>query len=249
MRSLFFVAPIVVLIGIFSLHSVQAQVRSSTNFQIQSDSINIGGGLSSSTNYSLESTAGEIASGPSDSTTYSLRAGYQQMQEVYLVLSAVPDVVMFPSLPGIGGGESNGSSTLTATTDSPSGYQLTFEASDNPSMTSGANTVADYVPGGDPDLFFTTGTSDAHFAYSPFGTHVVQNFQTNGAACNISGSASTTACWDGLSTTAEVISQSSSPNQPTGTDTTIYFKVGIGSSVVQAPGTYVATTTVTLLAL
>jgi hypothetical protein len=248
MRSLFFVSSLV-LMSVFFLHTVEAQVRSSSNYQIQSDSINVGGGLSSSSNYSLESTAGEVATGPSDSALYNLRAGYQQMQEVYLALSGSTNVTMDPNLPGIGGGTSNGSTTLTAVTDSPSGYQLTVEASGNPAMSSGANTITDYVSGGDPDLLFTTAAGDAHFAYSPFGSDVVLNFQTDGATCNISGSASSTACWKGLSTTAEVISQSSSPNQPDGTDTTIYFKVGLGASSVQSAGTYVATTTVTLLAL
>ena len=45
-----------------------AQVRSSTNYQLQSDSINIGGGLSSSTNFVQESTVGEVATGVGTST-------------------------------------------------------------------------------------------------------------------------------------------------------------------------------------
>ncbi|MDC1205222.1 hypothetical protein N8083_00035 [Candidatus Pacebacteria bacterium] len=248
MRLVFFLTTLV-LTGWVYLNIVHAQVRTSNNYQIQSDSINVGGGLSSSTNYSLESTAGEVATGPSDGTTYNLRAGYQQMQEVFLSLTGGADVNMTPSLPGVGGGISNGSTTLTAVTDSPSGYQLTIEASESPAMTSGSNTIADYSPSGDPDLVFTTASVDAHLGYSPFGNDVVQKFQTNGSVCNVSGSASSTACWEGLSTTAETISQSSSPNQPAGTDTTIYFKVGIGPSVVQIAGTYVATSTVTLLAL
>ena len=245
-----FVAPAVLFVTLIVVHSSHAQVRTSNTYQIQSDSVNFGGGLSTSSNYSLESTGGEIATGPSDSSSYRLRAGYQQMQEVYLALTGGGDVTMSPSISGIVGGESNGSSTLTATTDGPSGYQLTIEFSASPAMDSGSDTIADYVPvGAVPDLSFTTGSSDAHFAYSPFGVHTVQRFQTNGSVCDVSGSASSTACWDGPSTTPQVIAQDSSPNQPDGSTTTIYFKVGIGSSVVQPGGDYVATSTITMLPL
>ncbi len=230
--------------------NVGAQVRQSSNYQIQSDSVNFGGGLSSSTNYTQESTFGEVATGGSTSTNYSLKAGYQQMQEVYLALTGGGNVVMDSSIPGVGGGSSLGSSTFTVITDSPSGYQLTIKATSSPAMQSGLDTIADYAPAtANPDLVFTYLATESVFAYSPFGTHVAQRFQTNGSACNVSGSASSTACWDGLSTSAATIANSSSPNHPAGTDTTIYFKVGIGTSKIQTAGTYVATTTVTLLSL
>lgn len=239
------------MISVCAGQIVFAQVRSSTNYQIQSDSINIGGGYSSSTNYVQESTVGEIATGPSDSTTYSLRAGYQQMQEVYLSLTGAANVTMTPSIDGVAGGIANGSTTVTAVTDSPSGYQLTIEASASPAMVSGSNTLTDYVPlsSPDPDYTFTTGSTDAHFGYSPFGVDIVDYFKDDGGNCNTGSNNTAEQCWDGPSTTPVTIAQSSSPNQPDGATTTIYFKVGIGSSVIQPPGTYVATTTLTLLAL
>ncbi len=113
------------LVGV---HFVGAEAMQSTNYRIQSDSINFGGGLSTSTNYGLESTAGEVASGESDSPTYSLNAGYQQMQEVFISLSAVGPVTLAPSIPGISGGEANGSTTVTVVTDSAAGYQLFIAA-------------------------------------------------------------------------------------------------------------------------
>ncbi len=81
-----------------------AQVMQSGSYRIQSDSINFGGGFSTSTNYELESTAGEVATGESSSTAYGMRAGYQQMQEVYLSLSGFGAVSMSPSIAGITGG-------------------------------------------------------------------------------------------------------------------------------------------------
>lgn len=227
-----------------------AQVMQSPNYQIQSDSLNVGGGLSTSSSYSIESTAGEIATGPSDSSSYSLRAGYQQMQEVFISIAGASNVVMSPSIPGLSGGTSNGSTTVTVTTDSPSGYQLTIAASNDPAMQKGADTIADYAPGGDPSFAFTTASGDAHFGYTPEGAHVVQRFLDNGSdTCNTGSTDTSLACWDGLTTSEVAVAQDTNPNHPDGATTTVNFRVGIGSSAAQAPGTYTATTTLTALPL
>jgi len=249
---------ITLLLSLFVLaygDKVLAQVRSSSNYQIQSDSINTGGGLSTSANYRQESTVGEVATGVGTSTNYNLYAGYQQMQEVYVAVSAAADVTMSPSIVGVVGGESDGNTYLIATTDSPSGYQMTYRASNSPALqnTTATSTIADYSPASStPDVAFTTGVNDEHFAYSPFGNDIVDRYKTNGSSCG-GGVASTTACWDGLSTTATTIAQATSPNHPYGATTTIYFKVGVGSNVHSAPGnftgTYIATTTITVLPL
>jgi hypothetical protein len=233
----------------FGLHVTTAQVMQSTSYQIQSDSINFGGGFSTSTNYTLESTGGEVATGESSSGSYALRAGYQQMHQVYIALTAADNVSMNSSIPGLSGGESNGSTTVTVTTDSLSGYELTIEASQSPAMQKGADTIADYVPVGVPDFTFTIDATDAHFGYSPTGVDVVQRFLDAAGNCNTGAGNTDLACWDGLDTTPEPIASDSSSNHPTGATTTINFRVGIGGSVVQAPGTYTATTTLTALPL
>lgn len=233
-------------------HDASAQVMQSGSYRIQSDSVNFGGGRSTSTNYIQESTFGEIATGESQSGTYRLRAGYQQMQEVYIALSGGTNVTLTPSIPGITGGTSNGSTTFNVVTDGPAGYQLDVRASTSPAMQKGADTIADYTPGGgDPDYIFTTNASDAHFGFSPEGPDVVQRFLNDTvSSCNQpAGSSTAGVCWDGLSTTDATIASSGSANQPSGATTTIHFRVGIGSSVGQPPGTYIATTTVTALSL
>lgn len=241
---------LVVTILMFAMLGVTfAQVRTSTNYQLQSDSINVGGGLSTSTSYTQESTVGEVATGPSDSSTYSLRAGYQQMQEVFLSLASTGDVIMSPDLPGLTGGTSNGSTTFTVITDSPSGYRLTIESGNNPAMQSGANTIADYNEGADPDFTFTTGSSDAHFGFTPEGVDIVQAFRDDGGTCNVSTGDSNLACWAGLSTTAIVIAEGSGVYNSSGATTTIHFRVGIGSGAGVTSGVYIATTTVTALPL
>ncbi|MCD5381964.1 MAG: hypothetical protein LR017_01460 [Candidatus Pacebacteria bacterium] len=223
----------------------------SSNYAIQSDSINAGGGLSSSTSYVQESTVGEVATGESSSASYALKAGYQQMQEVYIALTGAGNVTMSPSIAGVTGGISNGSTTVTVTTDSPSGYELTIAAANSPAMQKGSDTIADYTPvGAVPDFAFITSTADSHLGYTPEGVDIVQRFKDNGSdTCNVDTTDSAFACWDGLSTTAVQIAANTNANHPNGATTTIHFRVGVGGSVLQAPGVYTATTTITALPL
>ncbi|MEZ4195147.1 MAG: hypothetical protein R3B53_01985 [Candidatus Paceibacterota bacterium] len=241
---------LVITVLVLSVLTVsQAQVRTSPSYQLESDSINFAGGLSTSTNYSLESTAGEIATGESNSPSYSLRAGYQQMQEVFLSMTAPASVVMYDGIGGITGGESNGTTSVVILTDSPSGYQLTIEAESAPAMQKGIDTIADYVPAGDPDFTFTTGVTDAHFGYSPSGPDITQAFRDFGGVCNTGSVDTYLSCWDGLSTSPRIIALGSGGNQPLGATTTIHFKVGLGGNIVVPAGDYVATTTLTALPL
>ena len=227
-----------------------AEVMSSSHFKIESDSVNVGGGNSSSTNYVQESTVGEVATGISSSTNYQVGAGFQQMQETYIAMRGGGSVTMGPSIPGVTGGTATGSTAVNVVTDSPAGYQLTIAAANSPAMKHGADTIADYVPAtSTPDFTFTITAADAYFGFSPKGSDVVNRFRDNGSSCGVGSLTTVGACWDGLSLTGKVIAQGAASNVPSGATTTINFKVGIGGSVVQPPGTYVATTTVTALAL
>lgn len=228
-----------------------AQMMQSTNYQIDSDSVNVTGGFSESTSFQTESTVGEIASGDSDSTNFSVRAGFQQMQAVQISLSPIAAVVLSPSIGGVSGGTSTASTTFTVITDNPAGYEVTIQAEGEPAMqeTDTANTIADYVPTGAADFSFVLGSTDAHFAYSVFSPAAANRFLHDTIACNTGFNNTAETCWDGLSTTTAVIATESSANQPAGTDTTIYFQLGVGGVVNQAPGTYIATTTITALPL
>ncbi len=248
-NSLLIVALLLVAVGRSDIGIAWAQVMQSASYQIESDSINIGGGRSSSTNYIQESTVGEQATGPSDSASYQLRAGYQQMQEIYLAITAAADVSMNPTIGGVTGGTSTGATSVTVTTDNRAGYTLSIQAESSPAMQSGSDTIGDYTPGGVPDFTFDTAATDSHFGYSPEGAHIDDRFRDDGGACGVSNGDTADRCWDGLSTSAVVIATDSSANHPDGTDTTVKFQVGVGGSVNQAPGTYVATTTLTLLPL
>jgi hypothetical protein len=239
----------VLLEAFWLLPGALAQVMQSGSYQIQSDSMNFGGGRSSSTNYLSESTFGEVATGEGASASYKLKAGYQQMQEVYIALTGGVDVIMNPSIPGVTGGVSNGSTTVTGVTDSPSGYSLSIAVSGTPAMQGTAGSIADYVPSGAPDFVFTTDPTDSHFGFSPEGSNIVARFKDNGSVCNAGALDGVGTCWDGLSTTPEVIASSGNPNHPLGATTSIRFRVGVGGSAAQAPGFYTATTTITALPL
>ena len=246
-----FAASLCTCVIVLTLHVSSAQVMQSSNYQIQSDSLNIGGNENgSSTNYQLRSTIGEVGTGPLTSTSYIVGGGYRQMQEVYISLTGATDVVMSPSIPGVTGGSAYGSTTVTVITDSPSGYALTIEAENSPAMQKGAETIADYVPGSSPTFGFTVNDGQAFFGYSPEGADITSRYKDNGGTCNTGGLLDTSlACWDGFSGGAQTIATAFAPNHPDGATTTIQFQVGVGTQTNVDPGFYVATTTVTALPL
>lgn len=227
-----------------------AQVMDSNNYSIQSDSVNFGGGLSSSNNFTLESTAGEIATGPSSSASYNLKAGYQQMHEVYLSMTSPADVNLTPSMNGLIANASTGSTAVTVTTDSFAGYELYIKASSSPALVSGANSFPDYTPAGaNPDFAFSVSSGTSAFGFTPEGSDVVQKYLDNGSSCNTGATNTSDRCWEGLSTSNELIASKTSGNHPSGTSITIKFRAENGASNVQPAGTYQATTTLTLIAL
>lgn len=227
-----------------------AYVASSTNYRIQSDSVNTGGIFSTSTSYRAEDTLGESGTGTSSSATFVIKAGYQQMHDSYLAVSAPGNITLAPSIPSNGGGVANGSAVWTVTTDNEAGYTMNIRASSTPALTSGANSFANYVPAGaNPDFTFTTPAAAARFGFTPEGVDIVQKYKDNGVSCNVGGSDAASACWGPLLTTADTVSTRTSSNHPSGTGTTIRFRAESGASNVQPAGSYVATTTLTVLAL
>lgn len=245
----FYTAILLTLLIFASMQLGFAEVRSSTNYQLQSDSINFGGGLSTSTNYTQESTFGEVGTGKATSTTYNLYGGYQQMQEVYLALSVPSDVTMTPNLAGITGGTSNGSTTVTVTTDSPAGYRLTYQAQNNPAMQSPLSNIDDYDEGADADFAFAVLANEARFGFSPSGVDIVAAFKDNTTLCGLGALDTALACWAGLSTTPIDVAQGAGSNHPSGATTTLNFRVGVGSGAGVLDGLYTATTTLTALPL
>lgn len=234
----------------FPLSLVYADTMQSSNYKIQSDSMNFGGVRSASGSYTLEDTAGEIATGISSSTNYIVNAGYQQMNVVYLSVTSAANVILSPNLGGLTGGTSNGSTSFIVTTDDPAGYTATIQASSSPALVSPTDSFADYVPAGAaPDFTFSNVATASSFAFSPEGADITATYKDNGSSCNAGSSDTADACWDGLSTSPKTILTRTSGNQPSGTTATLKFRAASGSSHVQQNGIYTATTTVTVIAL
>ena len=225
-----------------------AYVASSSSYRIQADSINTGGNLSTSTNYSVQDTLGESAVGTSSSISYQVKAGYQQMQQVYIALAVPGNLTLVPNIPSTGGGTANGVGVWNVVTDDAAGYSMTIRASTSPALQSGVKNFPDYTPGGAvPDFTFTTPASASRFGFSPEGGDIIQRYKDNGAACNAGALDTASACWDALSTTATAIAASQSANHPSGTQTTIRFRASSDAGNIQPAGSYSATATVTIL--
>ena len=223
----------------------------SDNYTIQSDSINFGGGRASSTSYVMEDTFGEIATGVSTSSSYNLYAGYQQMYETYISMTSVADVTLTPAIGGVTGGTANGSTTVTVTTDSVAGYELSIKASSSPALSSVLDNFSDYTTAttGVPDFVFTIPATSSEFGFSPEGVDIYSKYKDNGSLCNTGSGDTSDRCWESLSTTYELISKSTTANHPNGVQTTIKFRAQSGSSHIQIAGDYTATTTITAIAL
>lgn len=226
------------------------QVMSSTNYKLQSDSINFAGGRSSSASYIIEDTVGEVASGVSSSANFSLNAGYQQNSTVTISVTPASNVTMSPSIGGLTGGIADGQTSFTVTTDNPAGYTTTVSAQNSPALKTASDSFNDYVPAGsDPDYTFTFGSAESVFAFTPEGDDIAVRYKNSGSTCGIGSSDTSNACWDGLSIAGKTILNRTSSNQPSGTTSTIKFRAASGSSHVQEDGVYVATTTITVLSL
>lgn len=227
-----------------------AFVASSTNYRIQTDSINVGGVLSTSTSYRAEDTLGETGVGTSSSATYQIKAGYQQMQQTYIAITSPGSITLTPVILSTGGGTGDGSATWTVTTDNAAGYTMNIGASLSPALVSGVNSFVNYVPAGaDPDFTFTTPVLSSRFGFTPESADIVQKYKDNGAVCNAGALDTVSTCWAALSTTPDTIARRTTPNNPTGTATTVRFRAVSGGSNVQPVGSYTATATLTVLPL
>lgn len=228
---------------------VSSQVATSTNYQIERDSINIGGSLSTSTNYGLQDTVGEVGTGEATSTNYTLLAGYQQPSDTFISITSPSDVNM-DSISGLIGGSSASSVTWTVTTNSNAGYTLAIKADASPALDSATDSFADYTPAGaNPDFTWSIATTDAEFGYSVESSDVVTRFKDNGSSCNTGSSNTNDSCWDAFTTSNVTISSAASANAPTGTETRVELQAESGTNKILESGDYSTVLTVTAVAL
>ncbi len=246
----------ILLLGCFSI-TTSAFVATSTNYRVQSDSLNTGGLISTSTNYRIEDTLGEGGTGIATSTTYQFSAGYQQMQEVSLSISSADNIVM-PTLRLV---QNTGvsSTTWTIITDDPAGYSATVYATVS-------DACSDRDGGGAIDALCDVETGESFadisvskqpwevsneyaFGWSAYGDDVTGHGIDADCMAGVYNVPSDSLLWQGFhSTTAYQIASSTTRTEPGGTTTTLC--VATEQDTVFAPsGTYYATTTITVLAL
>jgi hypothetical protein len=250
MRNSFFILLSFLFCSVVCVPIVSAYVASSTNYVIEADSVNSGGGLSVSPSYSIEDTVGESGVGASASASYAVKAGYQQMRDVYLSVTLPGNVTLLPNIPSVGGGIADGTTGVTVTTDNLSGYAMTIRASTSPALASGGDSFADYVPlGAFPDLSFVTPPASSRFGFTPEGSDIISSFRDNGVLCGVGGGDTPSACWQGLSTAPLSVVSRATPNHPTGSLTTLRFRAQADAAYVQPAGSYQAVVSLTVMAL
>ncbi len=164
------------------------------------------------------------------------------------------DVTMTPSLGGITGGTSNGTTTVVVLTNDSSGYTMTIKASSSPAMQDDTSTdsIPDYTPAaaGVPDFAYSV-PAGAEFGYSVSASttaDLAQKFKDDGASTCNTGSADTGgmgSCWYGLSTTATSTIFRTTATSASGSTSSIAFKLTINSGSLITEGVYKATTTLT----
>lgn len=228
---------------------VLAYVASSPNYQMESDSVNIGGSEdSSSASYAIRDTVGEVGTGLSGSAAYNLHAGYRQVSGATISITSPGDITLSPAISGISGGSGTGSGAWTVTTNNSAGYSLYVKTTTAPALQAGGGTFSDYVPAGaSPDFGWTVAANDSRFGFSPKGTDLVSRYLDNGSACATGALNTTGACWEGLSTSNALIAQSAAANNPSGVATTLNFKAEVGVDKAQPVGDYAATVVLTAI--
>ncbi len=223
LRRTIYLAITVLFVGGYALlfiGSGLAYVASSTNYRIQSDSVNIGGILSTSTNYKMEDTLGEIATGFSTSTSYKLRAGYQQMLGSSISISSAPDITMNPLT--ISQNSSVGSTTWNVATSNTTGYLLNVRSLTSPALvdSSTGESFADYTESS-PGVKEQWSVSNAYeFGFSAFGDDV-SGYGTDTDCSSGADVPSATLLWEGFSTSNIEMASSSLPTPSSGTDSTL----------------------------
>ena len=247
-RTTFYVT--LIAVSTFTALPVTASVMQSERFSVSEDAFDVSGGQQESNGISAVSSAGLTAAGSGVSETVRAEAGYTpELEDVFITLTNVADVVMDTPLGGLSGGESNGANTVTVRTNSTAGYQLSVAAETDPAMQSSMSSIANYeTNASSTDFDFLTAPTESHFGLSAFGSDVIDEFLSSGVTCG-AGSSQRGFCWRGFTSSSTVIAVGSGPTDPAGSDTEILYRVGIGSNVMQLPGTYVATTTITALPL
>ena len=198
---------------------------------------------------------------PAISLGASATAGFTVSETISIELAVVTppvNVTMAPSLGGITGGVSNGSTQFVVKTNDHAGYQVSMTSSSTLGMigaASSTNYIPWYVPAiaTTPDYTFSSTTGKAVYGFTveaSTSNDVAPMFYENGTTCGGSATnhTNTPACWIGATSTALTIVNRIVPTPAGGATTTMKFRVAIigTPNPILPDDTYVSTTTLTM---
>ncbi len=233
------------LLLMFINSNALAYVASSSSYILQFDSVNIGGQYSTTATYTMEDTMGETGTGNSTGTLYLMHAGYQNLNEQYIAVSAGSDLTL-TGIYASAGGTSTAAKTITVNTDNPSGYSLYIKSSNNPALQCssggcavGVDVFDNYTPAGAiPDYDWSIAVNVAEFGYTVDGTAASDFFKDVAGTCGSGGTDNTDKCWYPLETTNRLIASSASANHTAGQTTSLKFYAQVGASKTMNLGVY-----------
>ncbi|MDP3093695.1 MAG: hypothetical protein Q8N16_02930 [bacterium] len=233
-----------VMATLFVIASFVSAMKSE-NYIIQDDSVNVGGVDQKSTNYLSSDTIGEVGTGEMASSSYKLKAGYQELQEVYISLTvpasnlSLSDMSLSTVVPVT---NASGGAAWNIKTDNPGGYTLTLKTDKTSTLCTAGDVecFTDYseVTSGTPETW-NVNESQYQFGFSAFGNDVSTATWGTGSSCT-SPSANNLKYRGFTSTTVIQIASSNARTDPSsGTDTS--FCVAAEQKNVYAPnGSYTA---------
>lgn len=220
---------------------------SSTNYQINPDSINFMGiGDASSTNYKLGDTGGEVATGVSTSTNYKNEAGFWHMAMDYSISITSPADVVMGAIAAHGQSAlATNSATWNVKTDNPAGYSLTWRASAATMSDGTGDTIAAYTPAvaSTPETW-SVATSDSEWGGHLGASSTTVNTTTWGALDTYAGGK-----WLNVATSDFQIANRADRPTAGGDDEVIFFGGEIGNSKFQPSGNYTVQVTITAITL
>ncbi len=191
--------------------------------------------------------------------TYVLNAGYQQMNETFLSISLVNDVILEPGV-GIIANNSVASELLRVRSDNPAGYNLYVKTTQSPALQKigGGNNFSDYTPTTPamPEIW-SVDSGQSQFGYSLYdlaggdvsdGDWGTADDCGNTTTGDPDGPGGAEQLYDALTTSNRMVAQRTERTSETGSDIVFCFAAGTNDGLVEF-GAYQAPIVVTAIAL
>lgn len=211
------------------------------------------------TNQNTPTTFYSVSSEESVGGSYVLGAGYQQMNEEFLSISTINDVVLQPGI-SVSVDNSVGSETFTVQSDNAAGYNLYIRTTQSTALQhlAAGSDFLDYTPAtpGTPDNW-SVDSGQKQFGYSVYDGGSGDVSDGTWGSADDCGSVITgdpdapgggEQLYDGLSTSNRLIASRSSRTVSGGSSITVCFAAGTNNDAVDA-GSYQAPIVITAVAL